>query len=393
MANMINSLKFDDNNIYPFSLPYGVCSTAAGTAAKTVTVDNFSLETGATVIVKFTNNNSAASPTLNVNSTGAKPIYQYGTAAASTTQTTSGWRAGAVQMFTYDGTGWVRNFWENTTLAIGTTATTAAAGNHTHNYAGSSSVGGAATSANKLNTNAGSVTQPVYFANGVPVQTTHTLSASVPSDAKFTDTQVTSVGNHYTPTADTTSALSVDASSTTAATWNSTSLVTGVNIQRDAKGHVTGLTVDSIKMPANPDTNTRYGAATSSDLGLVRSGGDVTVASDGTMSVADDSHNHTNYVKNTDYATSTKAGIVKVGTGLIVLDGAVQVYPATDSAINSKTGIYPLTPQYLDYAVKVGITTNTQTLTNEEKSNACTWLGALCDIDTFVIDGGTAEDV
>ena len=60
--------------------------------------------------------------------------------------------------------------------------------NHTHNYAGSSSAGGAANSANKLNTNAGSTTQPVYFKDGVPVNTTYTLGKSVPSDAKFTDT-------------------------------------------------------------------------------------------------------------------------------------------------------------------------------------------------------------
>lgn len=39
---------------------------------------------------------------------------------------------------------------------------------HTHNYAGSSSAGGAANSANKLNTNAGSGIQPVFFTNGVP---------------------------------------------------------------------------------------------------------------------------------------------------------------------------------------------------------------------------------
>lgn len=45
----------------------------------------------------------------------------------------------------------------------------AAAASHTHSYAGSSSAGGAATSANKLNTNAGSETEPVYFSNGVPV--------------------------------------------------------------------------------------------------------------------------------------------------------------------------------------------------------------------------------
>lgn len=63
-----------------------------------------------------------------------------------------------------------------------------ASSSHTHSYAGSSSVGGAATSANKLNTDAGSATQPVYFSDGIPVATTYTLGKSVPSDAKFTDT-------------------------------------------------------------------------------------------------------------------------------------------------------------------------------------------------------------
>lgn len=47
-----------------------------------------------------------------------------------------------------------------------------AASSHTHSYAGSSSTGGAATSANKLNTNAGDSNTPVYFANGVPVACT-----------------------------------------------------------------------------------------------------------------------------------------------------------------------------------------------------------------------------
>lgn len=71
-----------------------------------------------------------------------------------------------------------------------------------------------------------------------------------------TDTKVTSAANHYTPTADSAAQLSVDAAGTTAAAWNSTSLVTGVNLQRDAKGHVTGVTVDSVKMPANPNSDT-----------------------------------------------------------------------------------------------------------------------------------------
>lgn len=63
--------------------------------------------------------------------------------------------------------------------------------NHTHLYAGSSSVGGVATSAEKLNSNAGSATQPIYFSNGVPVNTKYELNATVPSGAKFTDTVYT----------------------------------------------------------------------------------------------------------------------------------------------------------------------------------------------------------
>lgn len=85
-----------------------------------------------------------------------------------------------------------------------------------------------------------------------------------------TDTKVTSAANHYAPSADSASQLSVDASSTVGATWNSTSLVTGVNIQRDSKGHVTGVTVDSIKMPANPDTNTAH--THTNGVGLVKTG-------------------------------------------------------------------------------------------------------------------------
>ena len=62
---------------------------------------------------------------------------------------------------------------------------------HTHKYAGSASVGGPATSANKINTDAGSTANPVYFKNGIPVACTHSLNSTVPSDAVFTDTTYT----------------------------------------------------------------------------------------------------------------------------------------------------------------------------------------------------------
>ena len=63
-----------------------------------------------------------------------------------------------------------------------------AASEHTHNYAGSASAGGAATSANKLNANAGNIEQPIYFKNGVPVKCGHSLGTDVPERAVFTDT-------------------------------------------------------------------------------------------------------------------------------------------------------------------------------------------------------------
>lgn len=76
---------------------------------------------------------------------------------------------------------------------------------HTHNYAGSSSAGGSATSAVKLDTStAGSATQPVYFKDGKPTACTYTLGKSVPADAKFTDTNTwRGIQNNLTSTSTT----------------------------------------------------------------------------------------------------------------------------------------------------------------------------------------------
>ena len=100
MANYATSaLKLSDT--YVNTLPYNVCSVAAGTAAKTVAAGSFSLETGAMVVVKFTNTNTAANPTLNVSSTGAKAIYYKGAAI-----TASYLKANYVYAFIYNGTQW-----------------------------------------------------------------------------------------------------------------------------------------------------------------------------------------------------------------------------------------------------------------------------------------------
>ncbi len=98
------------NNIY-----YGVCETPAATQEKIVQIDNFILQIGSIVVVKFTERNSVNAPTLNISNTGAKPIYTYGTTTPSAnSDSQTGWCAGAVQFFIYDGNGWFRNYWSNT---------------------------------------------------------------------------------------------------------------------------------------------------------------------------------------------------------------------------------------------------------------------------------------
>ena len=89
---------------------------------------------------------------------------------------------------------------------------------HSHNYAGSNSAGGSANSSIKLDSSAGSATQPVYFKDGKPVATTHTLEKSVPSDAKFTDTTYSSLKNPYS--------LTVQANGTSLGTYDGSSAKT-----------------------------------------------------------------------------------------------------------------------------------------------------------------------
>lgn len=118
---------------------------------------------------------------------------------------------------------------------------------HTHNYAGSSSVGGSANSAVKLDSSAGSATQPVFFENGKPKATTYALNATVPADAKFTDTVYT----HPSHTAKSSGFYKVTV---------------------DAQGHVSGATAvtkSDITGLGIPAQDTTYGNATESKSGLM----------------------------------------------------------------------------------------------------------------------------
>lgn len=82
---------------------YGVCSTDAATTGKAVSCPGFTLIAGASIKIKFSQTNTSANPTLNINNTGAKPIMYSGTAPALTHM----WHPGEVVPIIYDGTNYV----------------------------------------------------------------------------------------------------------------------------------------------------------------------------------------------------------------------------------------------------------------------------------------------
>ena len=142
-------------------------------------------------------------------------------------------------------------------------------------------------------------------------------------DDANTDTKVTSAANHYTPVADENAVLAADATGGSSATWNTTQLVTGVNLQRDAKGHVTGVTVDSVKMPANPntDTNQKIKAKSGStdvtfganDVVEIAAGSNVTITPDAANKKITIASSYTD--TNTAHSHTKGVGLVVTGSG------------------------------------------------------------------------------
>lgn len=82
---------------------YGTSDTTASTAAKVVTCSNFVYKSGVIIGVLFSTANTAATPTLNVNSTGAKSIY-VGASTPSATTNVLKWSANTMVYFLCDGT-------------------------------------------------------------------------------------------------------------------------------------------------------------------------------------------------------------------------------------------------------------------------------------------------
>lgn len=130
MANLISQITpLGSTNSFALrasAISYGTCSTAAGTAAKTVTCSGFTdLVEGATVLVKFANTNSAAvaNLTLNVNGTGAKNIKYIYNSSINNIPAVGYLKANNAYLFYYDGTYWIVMMIYNSTYTAATSVT------------------------------------------------------------------------------------------------------------------------------------------------------------------------------------------------------------------------------------------------------------------------------
>lgn len=101
---------------------WGTCTTAAGTAAKVVTVSadqNFKLVPGAMVTFALSASNTAQNPTINVNNTGAKSV-KYNASVITTSNLNRVGYSTRPTTFVYDGSYWVWVSWsvdDNTTYS------------------------------------------------------------------------------------------------------------------------------------------------------------------------------------------------------------------------------------------------------------------------------------
>lgn len=100
------------------TIPYGYCTTAAGTKAKKVDVSPAITElvTGMQILVKFQYTSTVADATLSVNGLTAKAIKRYGT-TGNTTTAAGGWQANSVLLLVYDGSYWQIVAYNNTTYS------------------------------------------------------------------------------------------------------------------------------------------------------------------------------------------------------------------------------------------------------------------------------------
>lgn len=250
-------------------------------------------------------NSAVSAGTINENE-----LYMTPTQATTDTKNTAGSTNTSSKIYLIGATSQATNpqTYSHDTAYVGTdgclysNSTKVSVNGHTHSYAGSSSAGGSATSAVKLDSSAGSSTQPIYFSSGKPTACSYTLGKSVPSNAVFTDTTYTSLKNPYSLTIQ----------------GNGTTLTNGTYDGSAAK--TVNITVSSLGLTASTaELNYCKGVTNAIQTQL-----DGTVKTTGTQTVAgtktfNDILKVNGKVSNTT-ETSNSSGEIQIGSNLILRD-------------------------------------------------------------------------
>lgn len=372
-------------------------STTSYAVSDTISSSANTIATGKGVVNYVANNSPKY--TLSKDGSTIKLVGTDGTSSSvtdtNTTYTLSsfGITATAAELNKLDGmtaTAAELNYVDGVTSNIQTQLNGKAASSHTHQYAGSASAGGSANSAVKLDTSAGSATQPVYFSGGKPIATTYTLGTSVPSGAKFTDTTYSVMKGATSNAAGGTGLVPAPAAGKHTSflrgdgTWvvptNTTySNMSGASSSAAGKA---GLVPAPSAGAANrylrsdgtwavpPDTNTTYNAATTSSAGLMSAAdktkldGIATGANKYTLPVAGTALGG---IK-TDYVTSGKNYAVKVDS-----DGSAYVnVPWTDTNTTYTLSSFGITATAAELNYVDGVTSNIQTQLNGKAASSHT---------------------
>ena len=156
----------------------------------------------------------------------------------------------------------------------------------------------------------------------------YTIAKSVPSNAVFTDTHVTTVGDHYTPTGTTTKS----ASGATGTSGTTVQVVTGVTM--DAAGHVTAIT-------SGAATDTTYeskaAVAGGTAVSLVTTGDKYDW--DKAYAHTDDGHLDTAQSSGLYKIATTSEGHIKSVTAVAKADITALGIPSTNTTYSAGSGL------------------------------------------------------
>lgn len=181
--------KTDVENMSVNNVAYGTCSSAAADTTKVVTlvgVEDWKLEVGKVVLVYFDTSNSASSVKINVNGTGAYPIW-YNNAEYTSTGTAYTGYAKRVINYMFNGTYWV---WIGSSYDANSTYKNVTLG---HGYATCATAEATTAKVGTLSSytlTLGGITA-VKFTNAVPANSTLNINSKGAKNIFFKGAQIT----------------------------------------------------------------------------------------------------------------------------------------------------------------------------------------------------------